>query len=278
MEAIPLSTEIDYRLSETAPGADAPPDARHKPAGRPVPPTPRPTVRIARPWYLLCKTVGDFVLALLMAVPAVPLIIISALLVRLTSRGPALYSQIRVGRNGRLFRIWKIRTMIHNCESLTGPRWSIPGDPRVTAVGWFLRRSHLDELPQLLNVLLGQMSLIGPRPERPEFVPELERVIPAYRERLRIKPGVTGLAQIQLPPDTDVQSVRRKLAADLYYVTRMSPWLDFRLLISTAFYAFGVKYERFAPLLGLPAADIVQSQMDNVVSVPPIPGQRRHAA
>jgi lipopolysaccharide/colanic/teichoic acid biosynthesis glycosyltransferase len=279
MEAIPLSTQIDYRLPDSAPSADAHPGARSRPAGRPLSPTLRtPTVRIAWPWYLPCKIGVDFVLALVMGIVALPLIVLSALAVRLTSRGPAFYSQMRVGQRGRLFRIWKIRTMVDNCESLTGPRWSIPGDPRITAVGWFLRRSHLDELPQLLNVLLGQMSLIGPRPERPEFVPELERVIPAYRERLRLKPGVTGLAQVQLPPDTDVQSVRRKLAADLYYVTHVNPWLDFRLLISTLFYAFGVKFERFGHLLGLPAAAMVQGQMDSVVATPPVTAQRPRLA
>src|SRR5213078_860902 len=98
--------------------------------------------------------------------------------------GPAFYSQTRVGQGGRQFTIWKIRTMIHNCESLTGPRWSMPGDPRITPVGWLLRHTHLDELPQLWNVLCGHMSLIGPRPERPEFVPDLQRAIPAYGQRL----------------------------------------------------------------------------------------------
>src|SRR5205085_11405871 len=107
-------------------------------------------------------------------VPAAPVIALAALLLKLTSHGPAFYTQTRVGRNGRLFTIYKVRTMLHRCESLTGPRWSVPGDPRITAVGCLLRVTHVDELPQLLNVLRGEMSLIGPRPERPEFVPELE--------------------------------------------------------------------------------------------------------
>ena len=134
----------------------------------------------------------DFALAALIAVPALPIVLLAALAVRWTSRGPAFYSQTRLGLYGVPFTIYKLRTMIHNCESLTGPRWSIPGDPRITPVGWFLRATHLDELPQLLNVLRGQMSLIGPRPERPEFVPELERALPAYRQRLQVRPGVTG--------------------------------------------------------------------------------------
>src|SRR5262249_20621003 len=154
-------------------------------------------------WYVPCKTALDFVAAAVLLVFAAPVIALAALLVKLTSRGPAFYTQTRVGRNGRLFTIYKVRTMMHKCESLTGPRWSLPGDPRVTRGGHFLRVTHLDELPQLVNVLRGDMSLIGPRPERPEFVPELERAVPRYRERLAVLPGVTGLAQVQLPADTD---------------------------------------------------------------------------
>jgi lipopolysaccharide/colanic/teichoic acid biosynthesis glycosyltransferase len=193
-------------------------------------------------WYLRWKAVADLALAALLAVPALPVVLLAALLVKLTSRGPAFYTQTRVGRHGRLFTILKLRTMIHNCESLTGPRWSMPGDPRVTRFGWFLRASHLDELPQLLNVLRGEMSLIGPRPERPEFVPELERSLPAYRQRLQVLPGVTGLAQVQLPPDTDLDSVRRKLAHDLYYIEHLGPWLDLRILFCTIFHLFSLPH------------------------------------
>src|SRR5262249_21310411 len=158
-----------------------------------------------------------------------PLILLAALLVKLTSTGPVFYTQTRVGRKGRLFTIYKIRTMIHNCESLTGPRWSIPGDPRITWIGRVLRLSHLDELPQLLNVLRGEISLIGPRRERPEFVPKLDKALPNYRGRLAVRPGVTGLAQVNLPADTDLNSVRRKLACDLYYIQKLSFWLDVRI-------------------------------------------------
>src|SRR5262249_35904144 len=145
-----------------------------------------------------------------------PLILGLAALVKLTSRGPAFYKQTRLGRGGSLFTIYKLRTMVDRCESLTGPRWALPRDPRVTGLGRFLRKSRLDELPQLLNVVRGEMSLVGPRPERPEFLPELERACPGYRERLAVRPGVTGLAQVQLPADTSVDSVRRKLAYDLH--------------------------------------------------------------
>ncbi len=151
--------------------------------------------------------------------------------------------------------------MIHKAESLTGPRWSLPGDPRITRIGNFLRLTHLDELPQLLNVLRGHMSLIGPRPERPEFLPELEREMPGYRQRLSVRPGVTGLAQVQLPPDSDVDSVRRKLAYDLFYVQRISPWLDVRLLICTGFYALGVPYSTLGRWFRIPKLEEVEKAM-----------------
>jgi lipopolysaccharide/colanic/teichoic acid biosynthesis glycosyltransferase len=203
----------------------------------------------------------DFVAAVALGVVALPVVGLAALAVKLTSRGPAFYSQTRVGRGGRLFTIYKIRTMIHNCESLTGPRWSMPGDPRVTPLGWFLRVTHLDELPQLLNVLRGDMSLVGPRPERPEFTPDLERALPAYGQRLNVRPGVTGLAQVQQPADTDIHSVRRKLAYDLYYVRHVSPWLDLRLVICTAFYAAGVPFSVLSRILGIPRSDAVEAAM-----------------
>jgi lipopolysaccharide/colanic/teichoic acid biosynthesis glycosyltransferase len=162
-----------------------------------------------------------------------PVLLAAIVLVRLTSRGPALYSQIRLGFAGKPFRIYKIRTMVHDCERASGPRWSTAGDLRVLPVGRVLRRTHIDELPQLWNVLRGDMSLVGPRPERPEFVPQLEKVLPGYRERLAVAPGLAGLAQVYLPPDTDLESVRRKLAFDLYYVRARSSWLDFRILGAT---------------------------------------------
>ena len=113
--------------------------------------------------------------------------------------------------------------MYHDCERLTGARWSTPGDNRVTWIGKILRATHIDELPQLFNILRGEMSLVGPRPERPEIVVGLELAIPCYRDRLQVRPGVTGLAQVQLPPDTDLESVRRKVAYDLYYIERLQP-------------------------------------------------------
>jgi lipopolysaccharide/colanic/teichoic acid biosynthesis glycosyltransferase len=279
MEASPLPTQINLRLVDP----DVPavkPEATPAPARGRRERAPLPARGPVRPlryrWYPTCKTCLDFTLALLLSIVALPVIAVTALLVKLTSAGPAFYSQARVGRGGKLFTIWKIRTMMHNCESLTGPRWSIPGDPRVTPVGWLLRRTHLDELPQLWNVLKGDMSLIGPRPERPEFVPDLQRAIPAYGQRLQVKPGVTGLAQVQLPPDSDLASVRRKLASDLYYIERLTPWMDVKILALTGLYAAGASTRRLGRLLGLPTPEEAQQAMRDLVE--PAPARARHAA
>ena len=210
-------------------------------------------------FYMPLRRLLDFTAALLLTLLALPIVLLAALAVRLTSRGPAFYTQTRTGRNGRPFTILKIRTMIHNCESLTGPRWTIPGDPRVTAVGWLLRRSHIDELPQLLNVLKGEMSLIGPRPERPEFVKELEQVIDDYQNRHAVLPGITGLAQVQLAPDTDVASVRRKLIYDLHFVEHMSFWLDVRIMLATGLHMLGMPFARMQMLRIVPGPDQVEA-------------------
>jgi lipopolysaccharide/colanic/teichoic acid biosynthesis glycosyltransferase len=279
MEAIPLPTWINHRPAEPAGAAPAP-------AGEPAVlrlrrERPAAGAAVVRPlrhrWYPACKHAVDVAAAAALAVAALPVVALAALVVKLTSRGPAFYTQTRVGQHGRLFTIYKIRTMVHNCESLTGPRWSIPGDPRVTGVGWFLRLSHLDELPQLLNVLRGEMSLIGPRPERPEFVPELERALPAYWQRLTVRPGVTGLAQVQLPPDADLTSVYRKLAHDLYYIQHLSPWLDLRLLLCTAVYALGVPFRVSGKLLRVPASASVEQAMRPVLGEPAAPRARLSA-
>jgi lipopolysaccharide/colanic/teichoic acid biosynthesis glycosyltransferase len=214
-----------------------------------------------RSWYQTFKAIADRMAALILLALAAPFLLLAAVLVKLTSPGPAFYTQTRVGRKGRLFTIYKLRTMIDNCESLTGPRWAIPGDPRVTWLGRFLRVTHLDELPQLLNVLYGHMSLIGPRPERPEFVPELDSAIPTYRNRLEVRPGVTGLAQVNLPADTDLDSVRRKLAYDMYYIQNISFWLDLRILLCTALYSVGVPFRFSRKFFRLPCGEAVEQSL-----------------
>ena len=132
--------------------------------------------------------------------------------------------------------------MYHNCEAVSGAAWSTKRDSRVTRVGRILRKLHVDELPQLLNVLRGDMSLVGPRPERPEFVGPLARQIPGYYDRLAVRPGVTGLAQIQLPADEDIEDVRKKVVLDRCYAEKRDLWLDFRIMLGTAVYLFGFSY------------------------------------
>jgi lipopolysaccharide/colanic/teichoic acid biosynthesis glycosyltransferase len=186
------------------------------------------------PWYLPLKRCCDLGLALALLIVSAPVVLLAALLVKLTSRGPALYRQTRVGLDGRHFVLLKLRTMKHNAEADTGPVWSTENDGRVTAVGSLLRRTHIDEFPQLLNVLRGEMSLVGPRPERPEFVAKLDWEIPYYRERLKVRPGITGLAQLRLRADTSLESVRQKVVNDVYYVRHVNPALDGKLLVMTA--------------------------------------------
>jgi lipopolysaccharide/colanic/teichoic acid biosynthesis glycosyltransferase len=189
---------------------------------------------------LFCKRAVDYGMSATLLVLAAPFIAVCALLVRLTSRGPAFYSQQRVGQFGRVFTIYKLRTMYHHCERLTGPTWSVPGDPRVTPVGRLLRAIHVDELPQLVNVLRGQMSLIGPRPERPEIAAQLAKAIEDYNARSAVLPGITGHAQVHLPPDTSVADVRDKVRLDRYYLGRLSLWFDFVTLARTALMVMGL--------------------------------------
>lgn len=211
-------------------------------------------------WHLLAKDSLDRVSAFLMLLLTSPLILAAMALVKMTSRGPALYSQTRVGRHGKLFTIYKIRSMIVESESLTGACWSLPGDQRVTRVGRWLRKSHIDELPQLWNVVMGHMSLVGPRPERPEFVPALVQAIPHYRDRLLVRPGITGFAQVQLPPDTGLDSVRTKLAYDLHYVRSVGFWFDVRICWATAFKMAGASFELLARLFRFPARSAIEGR------------------
>lgn len=218
-----------------------------------------PPCTLGQRFYMPIRRVLDFTLALGLSLIALPIVMLAALAVRLTSRGPAFYTQTRTGKDGKPFTIFKVRSMIDKCESLTGPRWTIPGDPRVTPIGWLLRRTHIDELPQLWNVLKGEMSLIGPRPERPEFVSELEQAIEGYANRHTILPGITGLAQVQLAPDSDLESVRRKLAYDLHYIAHMSFWLDVRIMLATGLHMLGMSFDRLQRLRIVPGPSRVES-------------------
>ena len=184
-------------------------------------------------WRLVLKRTIDVVGVAIGLIVMAPAMVIVALAIKFGSNGPIIYSQERLGRFGEPFRIYKFRTMVVDAEA-RGPVWaSRKDDPRLTKVGAFLRRTHLDELPQLFNVLKGEMSLVGPRPERPHFVEELNREVPRYDSRLLIKPGMTGLAQVHYRYDQSVADVKRKLRFDLLYVKRMCLALDARILLWT---------------------------------------------
>jgi lipopolysaccharide/colanic/teichoic acid biosynthesis glycosyltransferase len=163
-----------------------------------------------------------------------PLMLIAALAIVLESPGPVLYSQERVGRYGRTFRMPKLRTMIPEAEADGQAVWAQEDDPRVTRVGSFLRRARLDEAPQFWNVLRGEMSLIGPRPERPEFVALLSSKIPMYQERHVVRPGITGWAQVQFRYGASIEDAAKKLEYDMYYIQNRSFFLHILILIKTA--------------------------------------------
>ena len=184
--------------------------------------------------FIAWKGVVDRPLAVLLLIPGLPMISLLWLLIRASSPGPGIYRQQRVGLHGRTFYMLKLRSMRQDAEAASGAVWCSQHDPRVTWIGTLLRKFHLDELPQLFNVLKGEMSLVGPRPERPEFVEVLSERLDGYRQRLAVPPGITGLAQLNLPPDTDLVSVARKLVLDLEYIEQASLWLEARLLVCTA--------------------------------------------
>ncbi len=175
----------------------------------------------------------DLLLGVVGLLLSAPLALVITLLIRLDSKGPILYRQERVGQHGEPFTILKFRTMVANAEEDTGPVWAQKNDARVTRIGRFLRQSRLDEIPQIINVLKGEMSFVGPRPERPVFVEELAREIPFYKQRHYVKPGITGWAQVRYTYAATVEDNREKLMYDLYYIKHMSLRLDLRILFET---------------------------------------------
>ena len=212
--------------------------------------------QIGDPWWRLAL---DGTLAAIMFVLLLPLLLAVAIAIKIESpRGPVLFRQERVGINrrggdaearsitvassgerrqrhaeGKPFRIWKFRTMVPDAEARTGPVWAAEDDPRVTRVGKILRRTRLDELPQLVNVIRGEMRLVGPRPERPYFVEKLATGVPEYRRRLTVPPGITGLAQVERAYDEDLDDVRTKLRYDLFYIENRRALLDMKILMKT---------------------------------------------
>lgn len=179
------------------------------------------------------KRAVDIVVALVLLALLWPVMLLTALIVRMDSPGPALFSQERVGRDGRQFTLYKFRSMRADAEKSTGPVWARQGDPRITRSGQFMRKTRLDELPQLFNVLVGDMSLVGPRPERQVFVDDLARQIPYYNQRHIVKPGLTGWAQINYPYGSTVEDALQKLQYDLFYIKNQSVLFDLSILFQT---------------------------------------------
>lgn len=191
-------------------------------------------------WGWRVKRLGDVVVASTLLVLTLPLVLLSGLLIRLEEKGPVLYSQIRTGLYGQPFKIWKLRSMRLGAEK-QGIQWASRNDPRVTMVGKWLRRLRIDELPQLINVLKGEMSLIGPRPERPELETSLQKAIIHYSVRHWVKPGLSGWAQVCYPYGASMEDSRAKLSYDLYYIRNAGPLLDFLVLIKTLRLLAGAK-------------------------------------
>jgi exopolysaccharide biosynthesis polyprenyl glycosylphosphotransferase len=180
---------------------------------------------------LLVKRAFDVALSALLLIPGIPLMAIIAIAIRLDSPGPVIYRQERVGKDGRLFTAYKFRSMIQDAEADTGPVFTSRDDPRITKVGRFLRRTSFDEVPQVVNVLLGEMSLVGPRPERPHFVAQFEQEVQGYGQRHDVRPGITGWAQLNdLRQDT---SIEQRTIYDTYYVDNWSLAFDLKILVTT---------------------------------------------
>ncbi|RKY03932.1 hypothetical protein DRP77_05155 [Candidatus Poribacteria bacterium] len=189
-------------------------------------------------WYPILKRLIDTTASILgLMFCSFPFLIIS-IAVKFDTSGPVFYRQDRVGKNGKVFKMLKFRTMVKDAELKTGPIWASDEDPRLTRVGRFLKRSKLDELPQLINVLIGDMSLVGPRPERPEFVLNFVEIIPAYDRRHDVKSGITGLAQLFSGYDKGAESIYRKLRWDVRYIKKMGLKMDMWLIFRTIWALF----------------------------------------
>lgn len=184
-------------------------------------------------WERSMKRVMDIIVSTFVLTIFSPIWLLLGIIIKIDSKGKILYRQKRVGKEEQIFEIFKYRSMSAGAESNTGPVWAAEDDPRITRVGTFLRKSRLDEVPQFINVLMGNMSLVGPRPERPFFVERLKKEVPLYSKRMRIRPGITGWAQIKHKYDESLDDVKRKLRYDLFYIENMSLRMDFKIILST---------------------------------------------
>lgn len=239
---IPHDTTVSMQRATSLPTVTAIPDQTEKPRSR----APEPStlmlfgsgilgmaVSFVRRTYHMVKRAFDIIASVLGIVLLSPLFLLTAVLIKCTSKGPILFTQTRVGKDGKLFEIYKFRTMRVDAEKETGPVWAENNDPRLIPVGSFLRKAHIDEIPQFINILKGEMSLIGPRPERPVFVQKFKEEITDYEKRLAVKPGLTGLAQVWHSYDETIQDVRKKIKYDLLYIKKLCLWTDVRILFRT---------------------------------------------
>ncbi|MBM4170606.1 MAG: sugar transferase [Ignavibacteria bacterium] len=186
-------------------------------------------------WEKKLKRLMDIILSFLLIIVTFPIIFVAAIAIKLESKGPIFYRQERMGMNGKIFRILKFRTMIQDAEKHSGPVWSTKDDPRITKIGGLLRKIRVDEIPQVYNVLKGDMSFVGPRPERPFFVEKLSLEIPLYKRRLKVRPGITGWAQVKHKYDETIDDVKVKLRYDLFYIENISLRMDFKIIFRTIF-------------------------------------------
>ena len=184
-------------------------------------------------WEKKLKRISDVIISFIILVITLPLSFFVSLLIKLDSKGPVLFKQERIGMNNKIFKIYKFRSMYMDAEKSTGPVWSTKDDPRVTRTGKILRKLRIDEIPQMFNVLKGEMSLVGPRPERPYFVEQLSQQIPYYKRRLKVRPGITGWAQVKHKYDESIEDVKVKLRYDLFYIENMSLRMDIKILART---------------------------------------------
>lgn len=187
-------------------------------------------IRFARRSFDKFKRVSDIILSLIALTISFPILFFAAILIKINSRGPVIYRQLRVGKNHKIFKIYKLRTMRVDAEKFSGAVWAKKNDTRITPIGKILRQTHIDEIPQFINVLKGEMSIVGPRPERPEMVRTLKQLIKDYELRLRVNPGITGLAQAVHKYDETIEDVKKKIKFDLLYIRKMCLWTDLTIL------------------------------------------------
>lgn len=191
--------------------------------------------QLMQEWEKKVKRLMDIGISFLFLIFASPVLLLTAVAIKLESKGPVFYKQERMGVNGSVFKIIKFRSMVNDAEKLSGPVWAAKDDPRITRVGKIIRKLRIDEIPQVINVLKGEMSFVGPRPERPHFVEQLSKEIPLYKRRLKVRPGITGWAQVKHKYDESIEDVKNKLHFDLFYIENISLRMDLKIIFRTIF-------------------------------------------